>query len=252
MSALDSLRNGIVRAKFNRPPVVIGGCGRSGTTLLLAIVSAHPEIYAIPFETAALCPGSYSGDDFDTDVDLDLTRLYRALPMKRELFTRRRRFAEKTPRNVLFFPAILSAFRRRVRLVHIVRDGRDVVTSRHPKDPDAYWVSPDRWVSEAGAGLKMADDPRVLTIRYEDLVGGFEETLRQLMAFIGEELPEEVLDFRRHATVRKGPWVRNPELRGLYSGSIGRWKRDEHAERVKQLMADPKAVELLELLGYET
>ena len=36
--------------RFVNPPVYIGGCGRSGTTLLLSILSAHPEIFGCPRE----------------------------------------------------------------------------------------------------------------------------------------------------------------------------------------------------------
>ena len=35
---------------FKKPPIYIGGCGRSGTTLLLSILSSHPEIFACPGE----------------------------------------------------------------------------------------------------------------------------------------------------------------------------------------------------------
>ena len=40
-------------------PLIIGGCGRSGTTLLLSVLSAHPKVLAIPHETEAFCPGAY-------------------------------------------------------------------------------------------------------------------------------------------------------------------------------------------------
>ena len=45
----------LVRAKIlgrrvSRPPIVIAGCGHSGTTLLLAILDAHSSIYAVPYE----------------------------------------------------------------------------------------------------------------------------------------------------------------------------------------------------------
>ena len=40
----------IEKRRFTCPPVYIGGCGRSGTTLLLSILSAHKDIFACPRE----------------------------------------------------------------------------------------------------------------------------------------------------------------------------------------------------------
>ena len=41
------------------PPIVIGGCGRSGTTLLTSLLSSYNQLYVIPCETSLLCPGCY-------------------------------------------------------------------------------------------------------------------------------------------------------------------------------------------------
>lgn len=37
-------------------PIVIGGCGRSGTTLLLSILGAHPDIFALASELYPFYP----------------------------------------------------------------------------------------------------------------------------------------------------------------------------------------------------
>ncbi|MBD3369244.1 hypothetical protein GF402_02645 [Candidatus Fermentibacteria bacterium] len=152
------------RIKLHEPPVIIGGCGRSGTTLLLAILSAHPKIHCIAIETCILCPKDLESDE--PNARLDRVRMYRLLPMQRLLFGRAHRFCEKTPRNVRFFGSILKTYERKVRLIHIARDGREVITSRHPKDPNAYWVSKERWVRDVSAGSSHADDPCMLTARY--------------------------------------------------------------------------------------
>ena len=240
-----------VRAKLNRPPVIIGGCGRSGTTLLLAVLSAHPKLYAVPFETYVLCPKAHKPDRVDPDAELNPGLLYRIVPLQKILFSRRNRLCEKTPKNVVFFGGILKAFRERVRLVHIVRDGRDVITSRHPKLPGEYWTTPQRWIDDVSSGVEYIDHPCVTTIRYEDLITDFENTMANLLKEIGEDFCEEVLSFTEHASVRKGPWVDNPRLQGLYAGSMGRWRKDEHREAVERFMRDPRAVSLLERLGYD-
>ena len=58
---------------------MIGGCARSGTTLLLSMLSCHPRLLAIPNETMSLCPTAYelSDEDFARRVEtlgLDIER----------------------------------------------------------------------------------------------------------------------------------------------------------------------------------
>ena len=50
---------------FTKPPVLIGGCGRSArlrTSILLSVLSAHPAIEAIPHETEAFCPTAWDSE----------------------------------------------------------------------------------------------------------------------------------------------------------------------------------------------
>ena len=78
----------------------------------------------------------------------------------------------------MFFGKVLEEFRERVKIIHIVRDGRDVVLSRHPVDTARHWISPSRWVEDVSAGLSFEGHPQVLTIRYEDLVKEYDITIR--------------------------------------------------------------------------
>ena len=40
----------LLKRKLYKPPIIIGGCARSGTSLLCIILSAHPKIYSLPYE----------------------------------------------------------------------------------------------------------------------------------------------------------------------------------------------------------
>src|SRR6056297_413126 len=80
---------------FDREPVIIGGCGRSGTTLLQSILSAHPSILGFPKELSVF---NYWREKDGGKEPLRIDRLYR------EIFIRHvpkgvRRWSEKTPRN---------------------------------------------------------------------------------------------------------------------------------------------------------
>jgi len=161
-------------ARFSRPPVVIAGCGRSGTTVLLSMLSAHHSIYAIPDETGLLCPTGYE-ETPDLSLQPDLFGLYRLLAGA-DLPPSCTRWCEKTPRNILYLKPILEFFGADVRIIQIVRDGRDVVTSVHPSNNAAYHVTAGRWIGDVAAGLPYEKHESVLTVRYEDLVLEYERT----------------------------------------------------------------------------
>lgn len=234
---------------FDRPPIVIGGCGRSGTSVLLSILSAHPPIQAVPYATHAFARTLYS-DDPDPRAPIETWRLWWALA-RTGLDERARRWCEKTAKNVVNFGRLADYFDGEVRLVHIVRDGRDVVTSRHRVDRGGYWIEPERWVHDVSAGLEHRDLDCVHTLRYEDLVGATAETLDRLGTFLDEDLGRLPGRWHHGARVQHfGPFGR-PVARPLDASGVGRWWHPEHEDRVERLMATPGARELLEAMGYE-
>ena len=249
-SALVNFVPVVVLRKFRRPPILIGGCARSGTTLLLSILSSSPRIFAFPGETCLFCPMTYGQRPPDPDATFSRYRFYRHL-LYQKIPATAWRWCEKTPKNVLFFGKILDHFDGRVRLIHMVRDGRDVVSSRHPRDPSRYWVPPRRWVDEVRAGLDWEGHESVLTVRYEDLVTDIQGQLTRLEEFLDEDLRGLAEHWHDRAAVRLSvAWF--DEVQATHSRSIGRWKKPQHRAVVEELMAIPEAVELLDRLGYDT
>jgi hypothetical protein len=76
------------------------------------------------------------------------------------------------------------------RFIHMVRDprGRQAMIARAGRRPGVTGWETRRWRQSAGLGLRQRDrySGRYLLVRYEDLRGRAEETLRQVCAFIGE------------------------------------------------------------------
>lgn len=239
----------IVRRRIRQlRPIVIGGCARSGTTLLLSLLSSHRQIVAIPYETQSLCPGAYwppEGEISQPDVE----KLYREVS---EIGFSKTSVAwcEKTPRNVSNFEAILASLGSSARLIHIVRDGRDVVLSTHPQNPTGYWVSPERWLSDVRAGLAFRDHPQVLTIRYEDLVTDLQGSSGLLCEFLSLKCDDQLEKYPRFASVlSSSAWFRNAHE--VSTEPIGQWKLPVNAARVQEFQDTPGATTLLKELGYE-
>lgn len=227
-------------------PIIIGGCARSGTSLLLSILSCHPKVYCYPAESQAFCARSY-GDSL-----IEQSRARAKFTQKISEVEKQpgiQAWCEKTPKNVMHFDELLIHFGGDLRLIHLVRDGRDVVTSIHPRAPDDCWVSLDRWKNDVEAGLAYATHPQVLTLRYEDLVRYSRQILARLCSFVGLDYGPWFHSYPTTAKVKVADGWFHPAV-PLHDQSINRWMNSSWRERAMRLESDPVARRLLLRLGY--
>lgn len=246
----------------NSAPIVVGGCGRSGTTLLRTILSRHPEIACGDESTVFLSRISSPeqiGWRYGIDPDA-VANMMRQSRSQAEFVTRFERacldrfgktvWAEKTPENVLRFPFVRRHFPN-AHLVHVIRDGRDVVCSlrrqRWFKVPEAkrstlaaleYAI--DYWVERVEAGLRFRGDPHYHEIKYEDLIECPDETLRTLFDGLTIEWHPSLL-------VASDGDAR-PHHRPIYASAVEQWRAELTAREIE--LIDRKAGPLLRSLGY--
>jgi hypothetical protein len=235
------------RRIFTKAPIIIAGGARSGTTLLLSILSAHPSIFAFKSELGLFkCGREIDGHFMPDRID----RLYSGMLLNR-MGRKVDRWCEKTPNNIRYIPRIDSFFQGKdYRFIHIIRDGRDVILSRHPHTTHRYYhVEPEEWIADVQAGLKHQERENFLTIHYESLIGDFKNTMTSVCEHIGIDLSDEILNFYDHARVRKSPAYYS-DLEKIHSNSIGRWEKPENKKRVEELLTYPGGTDLLRELGY--
>jgi hypothetical protein len=126
-------------------------------------------------------------------------------------------WSETTPYNAHAAHALLTALPE-ARLVHTVRDGRDVASSvsSMPWGPDSIEEALDWWASrvlQASLGVAAADPRRVHTVRLEELIHlEREATYSRLLEF---------LDFEDHEAVRRY----FDEQIDSKRGNVGRWRK---------------------------
>lgn len=234
-------------------PIFIGGVPRSGTTLLRVILDTHPRILCgtelrAVHALASLWSSAevHSGRMLDEAYGLSSTSVRTIfseliLSFLRPAWTAsgKPRIAEKTPSNVLVFPALRQLFPQSP-LVHVLRDVRDVVASRLERDRATAGPSFDavatarmrarEWADTMALRRRMLDDPDLARayyeIRYEDLVGHPEATLIGLFGFIGERFDPAVLGF--HSVPRNvsgtEEWSAQAVQRSIFTSSVGRWR----------------------------
>ena len=259
-------------------PIIVGGCGRSGTTLMRMILDTHPRICCGP-ESHLFLPHLPAVAKLAGRFGLReaaVTELLRTCDSQAEFIdrffaaysdTRRKpRWAEKTPRNVLHLDYLFAHFPN-ARFVHMIRDGRDTICSlrTHPRHkvvdgqlvPLNTWhpIRPcvDRWVTDVTAGLARRGDPRYIEIRYEALVAQPRETLTRLFEFLGEDFDERVLDYHREQGQSRDAthFPQNPEAtQAMYTKAVARWRRDMSPEDIEVVKRE--AGPLLTALGYAT
>jgi PAS domain S-box-containing protein len=249
-------------------PIVIGGCGSSGTTLLRQMLDRHPEIYCGPESTLFLTRTTSDADLAERFGFAEAqVRLWRTESRSKVEFIERFQaaclarsgksvWAEKTPENIRQFPAIARRFPR-ARLVHVIRDGRDVacslrraewmklekITGGAPRNsPEVLETCIRYWAERVAFGRSLAGSSRYHEIRYEDLVADPERTLRGLLAFAGLAWDPRMLQADEASPTRDG--------RPIYGGSAGRWRRELSAGEA-EIVARHAGL-LLADLGYET
>jgi len=232
---------------FDKKPIIIGACPRTGTTLLLSILSSYPQIYGISRQ-------SYAFTEWQTiDNHLDpvrIDRLYRELILKK-IPNNNDRWCEKTPKNIQYLNEIFEYFGDSIKFIHLVRDGRDVVTSKHPKHtPDDYWVSPERWVRDTKRGLAFANHPNLITVRYEDIIYDFDPLFQKISDFLEIDFVPDKNEWIKQTTLKHSKHWGKP-VQAIHSDAIKKWQRSEHKKRIDQFYQTPGAPELLKELHYE-
>jgi len=234
-------------------PIFIGGVPRSGTTLLRVILDTHPRIFcgtelravnalASLWTSAHVHSGRVLDEAYASPPE-SVCAIFSELILS---FLRpawdasgKPRIAEKTPSNVLAFPALRRLFPQSP-LVHVLRDVRDVVASRLERDREHAGASFDavatarlrarEWADTMAIRRQMLSDPNLAyaycEIRYEDLVRHPERTLIPLFEFIGERFDPAVLEFHRVSRSVAGTeeWSAQAVQRSIFTSSIGRWR----------------------------
>jgi hypothetical protein len=203
-------------------PIFVIGTGRSGTTLLRLMLSAHPRIYITHEASFYVWEGLYRRRAprreyldyyFQTPsfrwLRLDPARVvegladplpaerigeaYAAVMRQKAAQYGRVRFGDKTPSHSWHLPRVYRDFPD-AKVVHIVRDPRGTALSlsRMP------WACASLWANALACELDRRKveryKGRILAIRLEDLLAAPRETMGRVLDFVGEPWDDAVLD----------------------------------------------------------
>jgi hypothetical protein len=222
-------------------PVFVLSPVRSGSTLLRAMLNAHPDLHAphelhvrrlsVEFGTA-LSEKAMAALGHDR---ADLEHLLWDRVLHRELVRSGKRFVvDKTPANAFAHERIAACWPD-ARFVFLLRHPASIATSWHEASPDK------RTAAEAAADalryMKAVERARKalpsLTVRYEELTAEPEKTLRAICEFLDIVWAPEMLAYGKPDVVTKG---------------LGDWKDKIRSGQVQPGRALPRPEEIPDLL----
>lgn len=211
-------------------PVFVVGCHRSGTTLLGAMIGGHPEVITIPEAqfVAELIPSDAATHPIQPSAIIDaIEEHWRYKIWRFDLKGKRpepkgldgayadairwlvgeyaethgrqspRYWVDHQPGHGQYLARLDRHFPK-LKVIHIVRDGRAVAASLMPLDwgPNEihsaayFWEQRLAWCLGAAAYLGQE---RVLLIRYEDVLLEPEKSMRRVAEFLGLPFHEDML-----------------------------------------------------------
>lgn len=223
-------------------PILVVGCGHSGTSIMLAMLAEHSCIYGVQGETNFLRRRR--------------PRLRMASFYFHAFIAGKRHWAEKTPKHVHHIADML-AFAPSTKFVCMVRDGRDVALSIKRRT-GSFEEGCRRWVSDNDAWAPYARHPNFRVVQYERLVTDPRREMEGLCAFLDLPFETGVLHpentkknwYTRTAAAqsREHELRRNQQINKPLFDDSGRWRKEISDDELNQF--DTLASQTMERLGY--
>lgn len=256
-----------------KPPVLILGCPRSGTTFLASLLKS--STFGEPFETHFIIKYfhklSFYGDlngyqNFSRLVKdilceraimqhklkLDLQEMFANMPQKtyaaiiheicHNIAVLRGKnvesWGEKTPSYTLHVEILLQLFPDS-KVIYITRDGRDVALSLMKKSwgPGNVYSCAKLWkeyIQKKDVLFKLAQPGNIYTLTYEHLVDHVEQEIRNIYEFLGESANQAEIE------------VLSQQVK---KGNYHKWQKNMR-ERERKIF-ESVAAETLKAEGYE-
>lgn len=136
-------------------------------------------------------------------------------------------------------------------VVCMLRDPRDIICSKHKKDPDRYWASLRYWKMYSKEAERLKGHPKFILIRYESFVSNPDDVqniLSDRMPFLEKKAPFS--DYHNVASVSDSSQKALSGVRPIQPTSVGRWRN--HKNRIAgQLKLHGSLADDLIRFGYE-
>jgi hypothetical protein len=239
-------------------PIIVGGCHRSGTSLVRRILNAHSSIYCGPeIKFFKDWYGDYINDPIkharfiqsarsilpEEELFSLMGKTFIELHVRAAEMNHKRRWADKNPENVLYLPQWQQLLGNAWCFVQVVRNPLDTLGSM--AEANFKYTVPSgleaqiefyKLYSEAGMNYYEAHPDRSYRIIYERLVESPREEIERLMHWLGERAEPNQLHFNSvtHQAGLEDPKVQKTQK--IHTDQIGRWKNDFASHEVQMIL----------------
>jgi len=278
-----------MKINYEKFPIFIIGCQRSGTTLLRLILNSHSKI-AIPEEGTFWMPllRRYKNKPYENILKKDLKHILNyiiknhqfklwcidpsplienILKLKhcslRDLMKmfyeyyasvqNKEIWGDKTPSFFRMIPVLHKLFPE-ARFIHVVRDGRDLYLSRKKINPLMKFISLSaiEWrykVNKIRKDLSKIPSEKSIEIRYEDLVRDPQNILKKICAFLRIDYEDKMLNFWKESHKYIGKHHSDLIFKPISSKSVGKYKKELSYRNLRKY--EILAQNLLREYGYD-
>ncbi len=272
---------------MKRQAIFIGGCERSGTTMLGSYLGKHPDLLVTPESQFKLGLMRYTAEDGAIDLEQAMAYLrseYRFASWKislDELATQlagkprisyqdlielildqyqdkyqpgeTRYWVDHTPNNMRHGLRLNRLFPD-AKFIHIVRDGRGVAYSYRQVTWGPYetYFSAKDWVSKVGHGLALEHhlgSDKLLLTRYEDILEDPRTEISRICAFLGLDYNELAAGQERFSVPDHSQKQHALVGKGLKKENRGRWREGLSERDIRIFESITK--DFLPCLGYD-
>lgn len=262
-------------------PFFIVGCGRSGTTLLKSILSAHPKVFVAPetfyFKSVKKKIKEYGGSPWkaadlwwlhDAGINSKTLQQFAEIRMAQGhshdaiVFGSIMDFhaaqhpdcliGEKTPSHVKYVDEIRAIYPA-AKFIHLYRDPRAVFSSYKKIEVGSRFLADvmAEWKTAANVMYENSDHENYFSLQYEQLVESPVDTLKQICDFLALEWTDAVLQFHSRADPGFAPEQKHHKntRKPLFKSSVDSWRRDLSPTEIALIEWSVGAD--MEILNYE-
>ncbi len=201
---------------------IVGSSPRSGTTLLFELISACFEIQKVGDHEVSLFHAPRRADG----------------PI-----------VSKKPTDLVHASRVLR-WDKRLHVIYMQRDPRDIVVSEHGSRPGEYWCDFDVWRRNQRLRDKVEGHSRFFECQYETLVrdpDAEQERIAEAYPFL--KIRHRFSEFERVSRTSSGAKLALKGVRAVSANSIGTWKKN--LPRIAaQVQAHPDMAQAVVAAGY--
>jgi len=243
--------------------VFITGVQRSGTTLLATLIDNHPQIYVAPRVRSHRWLTNFNAYErlllrrpnvdkhtvfnhfFKEETNLSFAKQLAEHPEEPAINLLNRSidaflaeqnkhiWLEKAP-HLEFQSRDLFFYYPKAKMIHLIRDGRAVAASRYNRKSHDVRATIQEWMQSCGiaaAHQQLIGQENIMVVFYEDLLLKPEQTLANIMDYLGLEYSSDLLSLKGETLQSSDSYVKN----NLADDRVKAWQNELSTKQIKQI-----------------